>query len=313
MQRFGGVRGGVARVPLGRLVSSGIVAFGTLVSLQLACAAGSSAQEAVRIGGTGIGLALAEKVGDALRAADPAIVVTVLPSLGTQGGIKALNAGVIDVAIAARPMKAAEKTTGIHEAVCLKTALVFATSRRVASGIELARLPEIYADPAPRWPDGEPLKIILRSLRGIGKSLSHSARSGDEGGARRGLRAARHSGRRHRPGKRGLGGPDQWLVRHCDTSADSSRKPASGPVAGRRRRPERGIDRRRSLPVTDPHLFPSSGAGHRRGNQIRGLPAVPRRRGDYSASWLRTRILIRASTRIRETSSVTVVSFVARR
>lgn len=129
-------------------------------------ATAAPAQETVRIGGTGMALALVKAIGDALHTAEPGIVTTVLPSLGTPGGIKALDANAIDIAIAARAMKEPEKATGIHEAACLTTALVFATSRQTAPGIELAQLPKIYADPEPHWPDGQPLKVILRSPAG---------------------------------------------------------------------------------------------------------------------------------------------------
>lgn len=137
-----------------------------LFAVAVLAAAGARAEEPVRIGGTGIGLALSRHLGEALHAADPAFKTDVLPSLGTPGGIKALNAGAIDVAIAARPLKTDEAATGIHEAACLTTALTFATSRSAAPGIDLAGLPKIYANPDPSWPDGQPLKVILRSPAG---------------------------------------------------------------------------------------------------------------------------------------------------
>jgi len=139
---------------------------GVTFALSLFFATGLSAQDAVRVGGTGIGLKLAAIIGEALHGADAGVVTTVFPSMGTPGGIKALNAGAIDVAVAARPLKDAEKTTGIREAACLTTALAFVTSRHEAPGITLETLPEIYADAEPRWPDGQPLKIILRSPAG---------------------------------------------------------------------------------------------------------------------------------------------------
>ncbi|WP_316978829.1 PstS family phosphate ABC transporter substrate-binding protein [Shumkonia mesophila] len=132
----------------------------------LLLAAPVPAEETVRVGGTGIGLELSRLIGQALHAADPGVATVVLPSIGTPGGIKALAAGAIDVAIAARPLKVAEKVTGIREAACMTTALVFATSRKTAPGLTLEALPGIYADPTPRWPDGQPLKVILRSPAG---------------------------------------------------------------------------------------------------------------------------------------------------
>lgn len=128
--------------------------------------AGAAAADTVRVGGTGIGLQLAHILGVELAEAEPSVSTTVLPSLGTPGGIKALGAGAIDIAIAARPLKDTEKAMGISEAACLMTAMVFVTSRPSAPGISLTSLPRIYADPDPRWPDGQPLKVILRSPAG---------------------------------------------------------------------------------------------------------------------------------------------------
>jgi phosphate transport system substrate-binding protein len=59
-----------------------------------------------------------------------------------------------------------EKSTGISEAACMTTALVFASSHKAATGLTKAQLPAIYADPSPKWPDGSPLRVILRSRAG---------------------------------------------------------------------------------------------------------------------------------------------------
>jgi len=120
----------------------------------------------VRVGGTGIALAAMHEVGASLTAAEPAIRVEVLPSMGTPGGIKALAEGAIDVAIVARPLKPDEKAKGVAEAACVTTALVFASSHKAASGITKAQLPGLYADASPKWPDGTALKVILRSRAG---------------------------------------------------------------------------------------------------------------------------------------------------
>lgn len=138
----------------------------TVFAAVLGLSTAAFAQEFLRIGGTGMGLALTESIGEALNAADPAVAVTVLPSLGTPGGIKALASGAIDVAIAARSMTESERATGIREAACLKTALVFATSRHDAPGLASATLPDLYLRQDPRWPDGQAMRLILRSPAG---------------------------------------------------------------------------------------------------------------------------------------------------
>lgn len=120
----------------------------------------------VRVGGTGIALAAMQQVGASLTAAEPGIKIDVLPSMGTPGGIKALTQGAIDVAVVARALKPEEKAKGVAEAACMTTALVLASSHMAASGVTRAQLPDLYADAAPKWPDGLPLKVILRSRAG---------------------------------------------------------------------------------------------------------------------------------------------------
>jgi phosphate transport system substrate-binding protein len=139
----------------------------TAAAMLLLCAVPPAFAEAiVRIGGTGIALAALQEVGASLTAAEPGVRVEILPSMGTPGGIKALIAGAIDIAVAARPLKPEEKALGLAEAACMATALVFVSSHKKASGVTLAQLPGFYADTSPNWPDGTPLKIILRSRAG---------------------------------------------------------------------------------------------------------------------------------------------------
>jgi phosphate transport system substrate-binding protein len=120
----------------------------------------------VRVGGTGMGLELMRAIGEQVEKATPGIRVQVLPSLGTTGGIKALAAKAIDIAIATRRAGAEEAAAGIETAACLNTALIFATSRGESFDIKTADLPALYREAEPRWPDGRPLKVILRSRTG---------------------------------------------------------------------------------------------------------------------------------------------------
>ena len=118
--------------------------------------------ETLRIGGSGVALAALRQVGKNMTAKDPNLRVEVLPSLSTPGGIRAMIAGEIDVLIASRVLAAEERAKVDGESVCLITALVLATPHMVARGITTAELPGYYADAKPMWPDGTPLKIILR-------------------------------------------------------------------------------------------------------------------------------------------------------
>ncbi len=157
-----------------------MLTFVAAAGLSIAASAADAA-ETVRVGGTGVGLAWAGKAGRLFEAQDPGNArIEVLPSLGTPGGLRALVAGDIEVALAARPLNDGERAQGLREAACLKSAFVFATSRPAAPGIALADLPGIYARPDPRWPDGQPLKIILRSPSGSENAYLASLQPGME-------------------------------------------------------------------------------------------------------------------------------------
>lgn len=123
----------------------------------------ADAAERVRIGGTGVALASMSAAGEKLAARTPPLAVEVLPSLGTPGGVRALIDGKIDIALLARPLLAEEAAKGAREMRCLVTPLVFATTHATATGLSRATLAAAYAEIAPKWDDGTPLKIVLRS------------------------------------------------------------------------------------------------------------------------------------------------------
>ena len=118
--------------------------------------------ETLRIGGSGVALAAMRHVGENMTAIDPSLQVEVLPSLSTPGGIRAMIAGEIDVLIASRALTADERAKVDGESACFTTALVLATPHKAASGLTKAEIPGYYADAKPMWPDGTPLKVILR-------------------------------------------------------------------------------------------------------------------------------------------------------
>ena len=120
----------------------------------------------VRVGGTGMGLAAMQAMGEDLTAAQPDIRVEVLPSLGTPGGLRALKEGAIHVAIIARRLTPEEKEQGFAEAGCALSALVFTSSLGAPPGIATKDLARIYTEARPTWPDGSPMKVILRSRAG---------------------------------------------------------------------------------------------------------------------------------------------------
>lgn len=126
----------------------------------------AAAGDVVRSGGTGSGLAMMKAIGQHYSAAHPDTAVEVLPSLGSSGGIKAVTAKAIDIAIFANHLSPEQTAQGLQEGACLRTGLIFATSRPTAMDVTASELPKLFTDANPTWPDGQSLKVILRARSG---------------------------------------------------------------------------------------------------------------------------------------------------
>ncbi|MEZ5592967.1 MAG: substrate-binding domain-containing protein [Gammaproteobacteria bacterium] len=131
--------------------------------------------EAFRIGGTGGALATLQLLADAYSQIHPEIEITVLPSLGSGGGIKALLAGAIQIAVSSRPLKDTETKLGAIAFEYGRTAFVFAVGRNTAiEAVTTQDLVDIYSGALQHWPDGAQIRLMLRP---VGDSDSEMVRS----------------------------------------------------------------------------------------------------------------------------------------
>lgn len=127
------------------------------------CAPDAAADATLKIGGTGSALGSAQRLLDGLTTRNPGISGAILPSLGTSGGIKALAAGTIDIALASRPLKQAEADMGLVAKAYGTTALVFAVPLgNPRGGIRGMEVVDIYAERTKAWGDGTPIRFVLR-------------------------------------------------------------------------------------------------------------------------------------------------------
>jgi len=119
--------------------------------------------ESLRIGGTGAALGTMHLLAKAFTRKHQAATIEVLPSLGSGGGIRALAAGSIDLAVSSRDLKEAEQAQGLQTKAYGKTALVFATnSDNSVDGITSAELVAVFGGTQGAWPNGTPARPILR-------------------------------------------------------------------------------------------------------------------------------------------------------
>lgn len=131
----------------------------------------------IRIGGSGGALATMQILGQAFNKAHPNVNVVIVPSLGSGGGIKAMLAGAIDLAISGRALKDAERAQSALATEYARTPFVFASAmRNNVSAITTRELVKIYKGETRTWPDGKPLRLVLRPVSesdtDIVKSLS---------------------------------------------------------------------------------------------------------------------------------------------
>jgi phosphate transport system substrate-binding protein len=121
--------------------------------------AGPAGAETIRVGGAGAMLEAMRLAGEAFQKTRPQSSVAIVPGLGSRGGIKALQAGAVDVAVSAAP--AAEP--GLISMELGRTPVVFAAANPGrGAGVTIADLVEIYSGRKTAWPDGSRLRVILR-------------------------------------------------------------------------------------------------------------------------------------------------------
>ncbi|MEW5943268.1 MAG: substrate-binding domain-containing protein [Pseudomonadota bacterium] len=151
----------LARSLTGSIRSVAVLALATL-SFSATTPAGADG-ETIRISGSGAALATMQALGQEFKKSKPEVKITILPNLGSGGSIKAVLAGTLDIGISARPLKPEERAKGGVAMLYARTPLVFATAQNnQASGLTAHQLADIYAGRTTAWPDGSPIRLVLR-------------------------------------------------------------------------------------------------------------------------------------------------------
>jgi len=139
-----------------RIIILALLAGGTFPSAN--AAAGT-----VTIGGTGSALPALRTLAERFQADHPATHIDVPSSLGTSGGIRAVGAGAIDLSVSARPLTAAETTSGLHAVAWGRTPFMVVVSPQVVeNAITLDGLADILAGRRNQWSNGDPITPVLR-------------------------------------------------------------------------------------------------------------------------------------------------------
>lgn len=117
--------------------------------------------DTLRLGGSGSTTALAKLLAAAYNKKYPQDLITLTPALGTSGGIRALHANAVGVALMSRPLTDGER--GLQAIEFARTPFVLAVAAsNPKSNMDFAELAKIYAATDPRWPDGTRIRLVLR-------------------------------------------------------------------------------------------------------------------------------------------------------
>jgi phosphate transport system substrate-binding protein len=134
-----------------------IIAGGALAGVLAFPAAPSTLQ----MGGTGAATEPLRQIG-ATFTAKTGIPVEVVPGLGSAGGISALAEGVLQLAVSGRPLSPAEEVRELTTVRTICTPYVLASSHPAPGSLDSTAIAAIYANAAPQWSDGMPIRIVLR-------------------------------------------------------------------------------------------------------------------------------------------------------
>ena len=114
---------------------------------------------AVRLVGTSAATPLLTRLARAFVARNPGAPLVIDAALSATGAAAALSDGVVDAAVVMRPRgQTPERGTQIARTLPMLAVGPGVPLRRISAVDLAARL----ADPEPRWPDGHPLRLLLR-------------------------------------------------------------------------------------------------------------------------------------------------------
>lgn len=133
------------------------------IGAALALVAAGAHADSIKISGTGTGLGAMKLMAREFNKSRPDAQLIVTPSLGSTGAIRAVLAGAVDIGISARPVTAEESRQGASARAYARTPFVVATGvKSKDAGLTLPQLAEIYSGKVTRWPDGGPIRLVVR-------------------------------------------------------------------------------------------------------------------------------------------------------
>lgn len=135
------------------------------LAMGLAGSLAAARAETITVGGTGSATPLIEQFARAYQSLKPEVSVKVVdPPMGSNGSIRAVLAGAIDLAMPGKPLAEAEKAQGGQDWDLGRTPFLVVTSKQPQPpGFTFEQLAAIYGGKVTAWADGSPIRLVLRS------------------------------------------------------------------------------------------------------------------------------------------------------
>lgn len=123
---------------------------------------GMAVTTVIRIGGSGNGLGTMRKLGEAFHQIKPNISVQIVPQIGSNLARKAVQDGALDIGIICQP-PAAEESRHLNFFRYGQAPVVFTVPlSNPLQNITRAQIIDIYAGRMNTWPNGHPIRPVLR-------------------------------------------------------------------------------------------------------------------------------------------------------
>ncbi len=117
----------------------------------------------VKIGGTGAAMGTMKELGQAFVELHRTHRVVVVPSLGSGGGIKALQSGALQLAVSGRDLNLDEKASGLTAVRYGTSPFVFVTYKDVPTlALTKAMIADLYSGKQQNWSNGRPVRLVMR-------------------------------------------------------------------------------------------------------------------------------------------------------
>ncbi|WP_372981969.1 PstS family phosphate ABC transporter substrate-binding protein [Marinobacter sediminum] len=118
------------------------------------------------VGGTGASIGILKILTEAYEQHYPSVKTVVFPSLGSGGGIKALEADKLTVSFSSRALKDEERERGLNATFMLRTPLVMAAHPHIdRETITVEQIASMLSGDVTTWDDGTLVRPVLRPLK----------------------------------------------------------------------------------------------------------------------------------------------------